>query len=235
MTYRKSSKVNAKLNLERVKKVAVKKAKSQKRAKRKTPDLDEVIKKTLLLLEKNGAVGFRIEDLIEQTGISKSYLYLHFGDRDGLIAAALESAFSQIIRENVDAATAIFSKVETQKQIRQAIPTLVDAALNLRNDARWQRVMVLSLARYRPDLLKRVSDSQVMINNALEEIVRDKQKVGLIREDLDAREMGILIQGAILGRIFRDLDPKMTDADLKKWRDVLISVYETFLVKTKEL
>ncbi|MFZ9357691.1 MAG: hypothetical protein ACO3BW_08420 [Ilumatobacteraceae bacterium] len=34
------------------KKVAVKKAKSQKRAKRKTPDLDEVIKKTLLLLEK---------------------------------------------------------------------------------------------------------------------------------------------------------------------------------------
>ena len=235
MTYRKSSKVNAKLNLERVKKVAVKKAKSQKRAKRKTPVLDEVIKKTLLLLEKNGAVGFRLEDLIEQTGISKSSLYLHFGDRDGLIAAALESAFSQIIRENVDAAIAIFSKVETQKQIRQAIPTLVDAALNLRNDARWQRVMVLSLARYRPDLLKRVSDSQVMINNALEEIVRDKQKVGLIREDLDAREMGILIQGAIFGRIFRDLDPKMTDADLKKWRDVLISVYETFLVKTKEL
>ncbi|MFZ9884651.1 MAG: TetR/AcrR family transcriptional regulator [Ilumatobacteraceae bacterium] len=189
----------------------------------------------MLLLEKNGAVGFRLEDLIEQTGISKSSLYLHFGDRDGLIAAALESAFSQIIRENVDAAIAIFSKVETQKQIRQAIPTLVDAALNLRNDARWQRVMVLSLARYRPDLLKRVSDSQVMINNALEEIVRDKQKVGLIREDLDAREMGILIQGAIFGRIFRDLDPKMTDADLKKWRDVLISVYETFLVKTKEL
>ncbi|MGA1366587.1 MAG: TetR/AcrR family transcriptional regulator, partial [Ilumatobacteraceae bacterium] len=54
----------------------------------------------MLLLEKNGAVGFRLEDLIEQTGISKSSLYLHFGDRDGLIAAALESAFSQIIREN---------------------------------------------------------------------------------------------------------------------------------------
>ncbi|MFZ9359489.1 MAG: TetR/AcrR family transcriptional regulator, partial [Ilumatobacteraceae bacterium] len=31
--------------------------------------------------------------------MSKSSLYLHFGDRDGLIAAALESAFSQINRE----------------------------------------------------------------------------------------------------------------------------------------
>ncbi|MGA1172562.1 MAG: TetR/AcrR family transcriptional regulator [Ilumatobacteraceae bacterium] len=116
MTYRKSSKVNAKLNLERVKKVAVKKAKSQKRAKRKTPDLDGVIKKTLLLLEKNGAVGFRLEDLIEQTGISKSSLYLHFGDRDGLIAVALESAFVRDVRANVDAAIAIFPKLKPRNK-----------------------------------------------------------------------------------------------------------------------
>jgi AcrR family transcriptional regulator len=154
---------------------------------------------------------------------------LHFGDRDGLIAAALESAFSQIIRENVDAAIAIFSKVETQKQIRQAIPTLVDAALNLRNDARWQRVMVLSSARHRQDLSKRISDSQIMFNSALEEIVRDKQQLGVIRNDLDAREIGVLIQAAIFGRIFRDLDPKMKDANLKNWRKVLISLYEFFL------
>ncbi len=211
------------------KKVAVKKAKSQKRAKRKTPDLDEVIKKTLFLLEKNGAVGFRIEDLIEQTGISKSSLYLHFGDRDGLIAVALESAFVRDVRANVDAAIAIFSKVKTKKQMQQAIPTLVDAALDLRNDARWQRVMVLSSARHRQDLSKRISDSQIMFNSALEEIVRDKQQLGVIRNDLDAREIGILIQGAIFGRIFRDLDPKMTDANLKNWRKVLISLYEFFL------
>ena len=207
----------------------VKKTKIKKRAKRKTPDLHEIVEKTIALLERDGAVGFRIEDLIAQTGISKSSLYLHFGDRDGLIAVALESAFVRDVRANVDGAIAIFSKVKTKKQMQQAIPTLVDAALNLRNDARWQRVMVLSLARYRPDLLKRVSDSQVMINNALEEIVRDKQKVGLIREDLDAREIGILIQAAIFGRIFRDLDPKMKDANLKNWRKVLISLYEFFL------
>ena len=207
----------------------VKKTKIKKRAKRKTPDLHEIVEKTIALLERDGAVGFRIEDLIAQTGISKSSLYLHFGDRDGLIAVALESAFVRDVRANVDAAIAIFSKVKTKKQMQQAIPTLVDAALNLRNDARWQRVMVLSLARCRPDLLKRVSDSQVMINNALEEIVRDKQQLGIIRNDLDAREIGVLIQAAIFGRIFRDLDPKMKDANLKNWRKVLISLYEFFL------
>jgi AcrR family transcriptional regulator len=207
----------------------VKKTKIKKRAKRKTPDLHEIVEKTIALLERDGAVGFRIEDLIAQTGISKSSLYLHFGDRDGLIAVALESAFVRDVRANVDAAIAIFSKVKTKKQMQQAIPTLVDAALNLRNDARWQRVMVLSSARHRQDLSKRISDSQIMFNSALEEIVRDKQQLGIIRNDLDAREIGVLIQAAIFGRIFRDLDPKMKDANLKNWRKVLISLYEFFL------
>ena len=207
----------------------VKKTKIKKRAKRKTPDLHEIVEKTIALLERDGAVGFRIEDLIAQTGISKSSLYLHFGDRDGLIAVALESAFVRDVRANVDGAIAIFSKVKTKKQMQQAIPTLVDAALNLRNDARWQRVMVLSSARHRQDLLKRISDSQIMFNSALEEIVRDKQQLGIIRNDLDAREIGVLIQAAIFGRIFRDLDPKMKDANLENWRKVLISVYESFL------
>ena len=207
----------------------VKKTKIKKRAKRKTPDLHEIVEKTIALLERDGAVGFRIEDLIAQTGVSKSSLYLHFGDRDGLIAVALESAFVRDVRANVDAAIAIFSKVKTKKQMQQAIPTLVDAALNLRNDARWQRVMVLSSARHRQDLSKRISDSQVMFNSALEEIVRDKQQLGVIRNDLDAREIGVLIQAAIFGRIFRDLDPKMKDANLKNWRKVLISLYEFFL------
>ena len=207
----------------------VKKTKIKKRAKRKTPDLHEIVEKTIALLERDGAVGFRIEDLIAQTGISKSSLYLHFGDRDGLIAVALESAFVRDVRANVDGAIAIFSKVKTKKQMQQAIPTLVDAALNLRNDSRWQRVMVLSSARHRQDMLKRISDSQLMFNSALEEIVRDKQQLGIIRNDLDAREIGVLIQAAIFGRIFRDLDPKMKDANLKNWRKVLISLYEFFL------
>ena len=207
----------------------VKKTKIKKRAKRKTPDLHEIVEKTIVLLERDGAVGFRIEDLIAQTGISKSSLYLHFGDRDGLIAVALESAFVRDVRVNVDGAIAIFSKVKTKKQMQQAIPTLVDAALNLRNDARWQRVMVLSSARHRKDLFTRISDSQIMFNSALEEIVRDKQQLGILRNDLDAREIGVLIQAAIFGRIFRDLDPKMKDANLKNWRKVLISVYESFL------
>ena len=49
------------------------------------------------LLE-NGERGFRIEHIIEKTGISRSSLYLHFTDRDGLVeAASMEIFFREVV------------------------------------------------------------------------------------------------------------------------------------------
>lgn len=211
------------------KEVKAKKAEPRQRAARKTPDLDEVIEVTIELVLKNGDSGFRIEELIERTGISKSSLYLHFGDRDGLVGAAMSTAYLRDVKTNVDGAITLFSGISTRKQMLDAIPTLVNAALNTRDIARWQRVMVLASARHRPEMLKRISEAQTMIDTALEELIREKQNQGIVRKDLDAREMGVLIQTAIIGRIFRDIDTKITAKDLDKWRAVLQSVYEGFL------
>ena len=206
-----------------------KKADSRQRAARKTPDLDEVIEVTIELVLKHGDNGFRIEELIERTGISKSSLYLHFGDRDGLVGAAMSTAYLRDVRANVDGAIALISSITTRNQMLEAIPILVDAALNTRDIARWQRVMVLGSARHRPEMLKRISEAQTMIDTALEELLREKQKQGIVRKDLDARELGVLLQTAILGRIFRDIDSKITAKDMDKWRAVLQAVYEGFL------
>ena len=209
--------------------VKAKKAKPRKRAPRKIPDLDEVIEITIQLILEHGDSGFRIDELIELTGISKSSLYLHFGDRDGLVGAAMSTAYLRDVKINVDGAIALVSGISTRKQMLDAIPILVNAALNTRNIARWQRVMVLSSARHRPEMLKRISEAQTMIDTALEELLREKQKQGIVRKDLDAREIGVLIQTAIIGRIFRDIDSKITAKDLDKWRAVLESVYEGFM------
>ena len=211
------------------KEVKAKKADSRQRAARKTPNLDEVIEVTIELVLKHGDSGFRIEELIERTSISKSSLYLHFGDRDGLVGAAMSTAYLRDIKTNVDGAIALFSGISTRKQMLDAIPTLVNAALNTRDIARWQRVTVLASAQHRPEMLKRISEAQTMIDTALEELIREKQNQGIVRKDLDAREIGVLIQTAIIGRVFRDIDSKITAKDLEKWRAVLQSVYEGFL------
>ena len=209
--------------------VVKKKAKSRQRSQRKKPDLDAIIEVAVELVLRHGDSGFRIEELIERTGISKSSLYLHFGDRDGLVGLALSTAFLRDIRNNVDDAAVLLADVKNRKQMEEAIPQLVELALNTPDAARWQRVMVLASARNRPEMMKRVSEGQTMVNTAIEELVRGLQNSGAVRIDLDAREIGVLIQTAIIGRIFRDIDSEITAEDLDKWRAILVSVYEGIL------
>ena len=209
--------------------VVKKKAKSRQRSQRKKPDLDAIIEVAIELVLRHGDSGFRIEELIERTGISKSSLYLHFGDRDGLVGLALSTAFLRDIRNNVDDAAVLLADVKNRKQMEEAIPQLVELALNTPDAARWQRVMVLASARNRPEMMKRVSEGQTMVNTAIEELVRGLQNSGAVRIDLDAREIGVLIQTAIIGRIFRDVDSEITAEDLDKWRAILVSVYEGIL------
>ena len=209
--------------------VVKKKAKSRQRSQRKKPDLDAIIEVAIELVLQHGDSGFRIEELIERTGISKSSLYLHFGDRDGLVGLALSTAFLRDIRNNVDDAAVLLADVKSRKQMEEAIPQLVELALNTPDVSRWQRVMVLASARNRPEMMKRVSEGQTMVNTAIEELVRGLQNSGAVRIDLDAREIGVLIQTAIIGRIFRDIDSEITAEDLDKWRAILVSVYEGIL------
>ena len=209
--------------------VVKKKAKSRQRSQRKKPDLDAIIEVAIELVLQHGDSGFRIEELIERTGISKSSLYLHFGDRDGLVGLALSTAFLRDIRNNVDDAAVLLADVKNRKQMEEAIPQLVELALNTPDVSRWQRVMVLASARNRPEMMKRVSEGQTMVNTAIEELVRELQNSGAVRIDLDAREIGVLIQTAIIGRIFRDIDSEITAEDLDKWRAILVSVYEGIL------
>lgn len=209
--------------------VVKKKAKSRQRSQRKKPDLDAILEVAIELVLRHGDSGFRIEELIERTGISKSSLYLHFGDRDGLVGLALSTAFLRDIRNNVDDAAVLLADVKSRKQMEEAIPQLVELALNTPDVSRWQRVMVLASARNRPEMMKRVSEGQTMVNTAIEELVRGLQNSGAVRIDLDAREIGVLIQTAIIGRIFRDIDSEITAEDLDKWRAILVSVYEGIL------
>ena len=202
---------------------------TRKRAPRKTPNLEEIIAVTIELLLQHGEGGFRIEDVIERTGISKSSLYLHFGDRDGLIGAAYVEVFTTDTNRNIEQAILIFDGVETQAQLEASIPIFVQALARVPSPVRWNRMDVLSAARYRPEFLSRIVEAQTRLNSALAEALSAQQKLGNVRSDMSAREMAVLIQGVSFGRIFRDLDSKMDRDNMKDWSELAAAVYKVML------
>lgn len=207
---------------------AAKKQVVRKRAPRKTPDLQEIIAVTTELLLQHGDSGFRIEDVIERTGISKSSLYLHFGDRDGLVAAAYAELFTVDTNRNIEQAIEVFSHIKTREQLDAVIPLLVQALVRTPADARWNRIDILSAARYKPEFLARITEAQTRMNSALEEVFRAQQELGHVRKDMDAREMAALIQAVSFGRLFRDIDSRMNKEDLSKWAALTTAVYNLF-------
>jgi AcrR family transcriptional regulator len=206
-----------------------KKKEVKKRAPRKTPDLAEVIAITTQLLLEHGEGGFRIEDVIEKTGISKSSLYLHFGDRDGLVAAAYAELFTIDTNRNISQAIAAFSTVESYEQLDSIIGLLVGALVQTPGDVRWNRIDVLAAARHRPEFLARITEAQTRMNSALEEVFRVQQVLGNVRKDMDPREMAVLIQAVSFGRLFRDIDSRMKKDDLTQWAELTTAVYKLFM------
>jgi len=206
-----------------------KKKEIQKRAPRKTPNLDEVIAVSIELLLQHGEGGFRIEDVIERTGISKSSLYLHFGDRDGLVGAAYVEQFTTDTNRNITQALSAFEDVKTPEQLEALLPAFVQTLVQISHTVRWNRLDVLSAARHRPEFMSRIVEMQTRMNSALSETLLVQQKLGNVRKDLSAREMAVLIQGVSIGRIFRDLDSKMDRDDLKEWSELTLAVYRVFL------
>jgi AcrR family transcriptional regulator len=206
-----------------------KKKEVKKRAPRHTPNLDEVIAVAIELLLKNGESGFRIEDVIEKTGISKSSLYLHFGDRDGLVGAAYVELFTTDTNRNIAQAISVFEDVKTREQLEAVLPPLVQALARIPHTVRWNRLDVLSATRHRPEFMARIVEGQTRLNSALTEALSVQQKLGNVRTDLSVREMAVLIQGVSLGRIFRDLDSKLDRDDLDEWSEMTLAVYQLVL------
>jgi len=206
-----------------------KKKEVKKRAPRKTPDLAEVIAVTTQLLLEHGEGGFRIEDVIEKTGISKSSLYLHFGDRDGLVGAAYVELFTTDTNRNITQAIAAFEDVKTVEQLEAVLPAFVQALARIPHTVRWNRLDVLSAARHRPEFMSRIIEVQTRLNSALSEALSVQQELGNVRTDLSAREMAVLIQGVSLGRIFRDLDSKLDRDDMREWSELTLVVYKLML------
>jgi hypothetical protein len=88
---------------------------------------------------------------------------------------------------------------------------------------------VLAAARHRPEFLARVTEAQTRMNSALEELFKAQQELGNVRSDINAREMGALIQGVSFGRLFRDIDSRMDKDDLSQWAELATAVYALFL------
>lgn len=177
----------------------------------------------------NGERGFRIEHIIDKTGISRSSLYLHFTDRDGLVEVASMEIFFREVVGNVDRTVEVMNGAQTKEQARAVVRPLLEAIAAQPENTRWNRVMVLAASRYREQLHGKLTATQTEINDKLTAALQRWADLGFMKPGVDPREVASFIQTNTFGRVIRDLDEHRAPG--KSWMDLMVLVHLAFMAE----
>jgi AcrR family transcriptional regulator len=207
--------------------VTAKKTVTRQRAPRREPNLDAVIEASVECLLEHGERGFRIEQIIEKTGISRSSLYLHFTDRDGLVEVASLEIFFREVSGNIDRTIEAMDAVSTVDQARAVVRPLVEAIARQPESTRWNRVMVLAASHYRSSLERRLAAMQTEINDRLGASFERWVELGLLVDGVEPREIASFIQANTFGRVIRDLDDHRSS--IESWKSLMEITFLAFI------
>ena len=211
-------------------KTAVAVPRVRQRAVRRTPDINEILGVTLELLERDGESGFRLEDLMQRTGISKSSIYLHFGDRDGLLAAALSKKFSEIVQESLSGLELLLNNVSDPRSMRdalQAATAFVTSPDRFKN--RLDRAVIIAGTRGRAAFADELAKAQTALTDRMMVLLLDAQERGLVRLRHSPRTVAQMIQAVTFGRIVAELEQHPSPESVQSWISMVTELLDILL------
>ena len=199
------------------------------RSQRSQDTRERVLTVVVDQLEEGGEAAVRIDEVRDRSGVSIGSIYHHFGDRDGLIAAAQLRRFAHYAEAEIAALSVIVERAANIDEFRRAVRQLTrHTASGVRVAQRWGRVGVLASSVGRSDLTAEVRAVQTRLTDEFQAHVAQGQSRGFFRSDLDARAIALFIEAYSLGHVLNDIDEHRVAA--KDWEQVVWSVIDALLV-----
>lgn len=173
-----------------------------------------LIDSALVFIDRDGIDGARLRDIVEHADMTTGSLYWFFKNRRALINAALAERYVRKMRQLTDAAEEIIAKGLV---IGDPLDLLAEITVRVgdpdRVMARRERVQVLAAALDDPILAKQVADVQRTLLAQLTNVVRVAQEKRIIRSDVDAYSVAVMIQSTTVGLASVDLAPDLLPRD----------------------
>jgi len=157
----------------------------------------------------------RIPEICEATGVNYGSVYHHFGSREGVIDAAYNLIFSQMVEEDIALCRKATSEAETlEEYIAVTLPII--GALNSgpeRVARRALRVRIVAAAETRPELHELISETQTRLTEEWRLLVEFAQRREWIRNDISSTFLAVLFQVLVFGRALDDISEKPLDEE----------------------
>ena len=156
-------------------------------------------------LDESGPVNFNIMRVIEQSGVSKSSVYHHFGGRDGVITAV---GVQRIIEERALSYDLLAQVIDTLGSGRELMDvlesTLRVASTDSGRATRAHRIATLAAAQTIPLLNDALAEQAAVSDEVLAAVLERAVQHGLIHPVLPLDEVARYISSMFIGRSAMD-------------------------------
>lgn len=164
------------------------------------------------LIDRSGAHGFTVEELLEVSGISKGSMYHHFEDFNDVIESAQLVRYSRVVDEDSAAIARVMARVNTREEMFVALRGITESGFGAeRAAARKDRAAIIGQARHSEKFAALLAAEQERLTASLVDVGRELQERGLISRDVNTRVISTFIQAYAFGRVVDDISENRLD------------------------
>ncbi|HEV2427196.1 MAG TPA: TetR/AcrR family transcriptional regulator [Acidimicrobiales bacterium] len=148
----------------------------------------------------------RIPEVCAATGVNYGSVYHHFGSREGVIDAAYEMMFGQIIDDDIEMIHDAIEGSDNLEDFLTAAARIFTAVStgDERRVSRSMRLRIVAASVTRPHLRSMIGATQARLTDELALAVLTCQERGWVRRNLDPRAFAVYLQVVVFGRNLDD-------------------------------
>lgn len=192
-----------------------------------------LVESALVMIDRDGIDGARLRDIVDHAGMTTGSLYWFFKNRRALVNAALAERYIRKMSSITEVAEQIIGEGLV---IGDPLDLLGEIAIRVadtdRVQARRERVQVLAAALDDPILGKQVAEVERRLSAQITNVIRTAQDKGIIRDDVDAYSIAVLVQSTTIGLASVDLAEDLMPNE-EAWTFLMHRVVDVFRAKPR--
>lgn len=189
------------------------------------PTKKALIDTFLQLAEQQDLSKIRIENVLEQSGISKGSLYHHFVDFDDLVGEAQAQIFASTTKRTIDSINFVVEQSNSAEELKASVRALILETLTAEGVLQRQmRARILGAAMKYPKLFEHVLVTQQCLTEEITEAITNAKRKGMVKQGVDSHLAAVFIQTYIFGKIVDDISYAPVNPD--NWADWVISILD---------
>ena len=175
-----------------------------------------LLERTIAAIETGGEGAVKVATIAEDAGVSVISLYHFYGNREGLIEAALAEMYRRTMAEFNETLAAGALAATSRDDVRDLVQALGDLIFTAeRAPFRRVRARVIGSTAGRPGLAAQLAEAQVSSMAGFADALEQLQGRGVLRHDVPARELATWLSSLVFARVV--LEIAGDDVDGTSW------------------